>query len=185
MLVDDEPHRAAFTGQFTVHVHELQDRLPPIPQVGEQCGLSDDASARYVAVDVRYESSSFAADGFAAHVVLRAREGQSDRTGEAAVFVESSEHVRYCADGVPRPRQDGFAIWDDVTVTSYVVVTGAGDEPAAAANVFHALELAVTDLRNTAPPFPGKTSVGNWRVLEHRVGAPCQDEPDSVCVPLG
>ena len=169
----------AGTGNLKVTVGPVRTGLvPPVPHISD-CPM-DGPSLQYVPVEFAYT-----APGLAAHVAIDRGPATPADAGAVAVFAESGNGLEtYCDDAPPLPTWDKF--WNQMgapTVTTYVVLDQAVTPatPDGRSEVFPTLQLRISDLR----VFSDQSQQRGLRVGALTVGAPCADDPDAICVPLG
>lgn len=168
-----------FTGGIRVIAGPEGTGLPPLPRgFATGCGFPDDATTQYLPVTLTFANTSQAVAVLAAGVELRGAD-------DVGLFTDSgAPGTAYCQDGDRAPSADHFAVGpgaDGVgTVRMFLVRTGA------APGGFGGLELAFTDLENTADSVPGPWEVGRWTTTRPpSTGAPCPDDGTALCATLG
>ena len=176
-----------FAGRVEVTAHPLATGLPPELGVsfGADCGLADDTTTQYVAVDVTFTNASLTPTSFAGDVTLSPGNG-------VELYVGSHDPDRYCQDGAAAARTDHFdasATYGTAsnTFTVYVVARGDGSPQAqaAGARLIGEHALAFKNLENTAHSYAEPDPVARWEVRGLVAGGPCIDDPAALCAPLG
>lgn len=167
-------------GHLTVTALPVQTGLvPPVPNFSDSCPV-EGPSLQYLPVEV-----AFTAVGLAAHVAVERGPATPADAGDIGIVVESGDGTeRYCFDYPPLPTTDRF--WHQMgaaTITGYVVLDDAvtAATPEGRAAVFPTVQLRISDLRVFTDP----ERVRRLTVGDLTVGAPCPDDPDAICVPLG
>lgn len=188
-LIDDRGPPGPFRADLVLTVHPVAAGLPPLPvSFASDCGITDPAAVRYLAVDVDYRNPSPAASSLSAGVALRATPGTAGRTGAPGLFLESGDPaVRYCQDGDPAPTNDRFAMsagaGDTVGFRIYVVAPPAPGS--AAAELPGDLELAFTGFGNPLYAQAGDDTATRYQVVSMQGGNTCSEDANSICAALG
>jgi hypothetical protein len=155
--------------------------VPPLGGFSDACQV-DWPSLQYVALDVQFlRLDGTAEHGLAAHVSVAPGASTPSDIGDVGVLVQS--YVDDCADAGALPTTDTF--WNTMghRTTGYVFLDQAvtAATPDGRAEVFPTLELRISDLRFMPEPDDERPlAVGALST-----GAPCADDADAVCVPLG
>jgi hypothetical protein len=169
-------------GHLSVSVGKIQTGLvPPVPvaDFDEACAV-EGSSLQYVPVDFAFTSA-----GLAAHVTIGRGPATPADAGQVGIFVESGNSSQvYCADAPPLPTADKF--WNQMgapTITAWVVVDRAvtPETPDGRPEVFPTLQLRISDFRRFTDPTAQQTLMLGPLGL----GAPCADDAEAICVPLG
>jgi hypothetical protein len=175
-------------GRLTVTVGAVETGLvPPVPNFSDSCPV-EATSLQYVPVDFGFTTTGTGAQpgpGLAARVDVGTGPDTPADIGDVGVVVESGDGTeRYCFDYPPLPTSDRF--WNQMgaaTVAGYVVLDEAvsAGTPGGRAEVFPTLRLRISELRLFSDP----EQVRTLEVGDLSVGAPCPDDPEAICVPLG
>jgi hypothetical protein len=172
-------------GRFTVTVGAVQTGLvPPVPNFADSCPV-DPLTLQYLPVEFTFTAGGALVPGLAARVDVGVGPETPADIGDVGVVVESGDGTeQYCFDYPPLPTSDRF--WNQMgaaTISGYVVLDEAvtAATPQGRADVFPTLRLRISELRQFSDP----EQVRTLRLGDLTVGAPCPDDAEAICVPLG
>jgi hypothetical protein len=172
-------------GRLTVTVGEVQTGLvPPVPNFADSCPV-DPLTLQYLPVEFAFSVNGGVVPGLAARVEVSVGPETPTDIGDVGVVVESGDGTeQYCFDYPPLPTSDRF--WNQMgaaTISGYVVLDQAvtAATPQGRDEVFPTLRLRISELRLFSDP----EEVQALRLGNLSVGAPCPDDPEAICVPLG
>jgi hypothetical protein len=182
-----------FSGDLRVLAGPVLEGLPPLGSAyGDDCGLADDATTQYLPVEVVFANRSEAVAALAAEVDLLAADGApGSAAGVGLVIASGDPTVRYCQGGDRTATSDHFAVGADArapaSVWMYLVRQAPTvEDQARGAAAFAALVLRFSELENRADSVPGPWAIGHWTASRPpAVGAPCPEDPTSLCALLG
>jgi hypothetical protein len=182
-----------FSGDLSVLAGPVLEGLPPLgSRYGADCGLADDATTQYLPVEVVFANRSEAVAALAAGVDLLPADGSPGGAAGVGLVVASGDPaVRYCQGEDRTSSSDHFAVGADAhrpaSVWMYLVRQApTAEDQARGAAAFAGLVLRFRDLENRADSVPGPWAVGLWTASRPpAVGAPCPEDPTSLCAVLG
>jgi len=182
-----------FAADLSVLAGPVLEGLPPLGSTfGADCGLADDATTQYLPVEVVFANRSEAVAALAAGVDLLAADGSpGGASGVGLVVASGDPTVRYCQDEDRTSSSDHFAVGAGAQGPAGVWIyllrhAPTAEDRAGGAAAFAALTLRFSGLENRADSVPGPWAAGHWTVTRPpAVGAPCPEDPTSLCAPLG
>jgi hypothetical protein len=167
-------------GRLVVTLGKARTGLQPPVSNAQACGF-DPSALQYLPVEFASE-----APGLAAHIEVRTGPATPTDVGDVGIFVESNDGDQvYCTDSPPLPTRDRFFNQSGARVITAWVVLARAVTPATPdgrPEVFPTLQLRISDLRELDDP----TTVRRRLVPGALgIGAPCADDANAICVPLG